>query len=54
MINDEQRGFRGRRGCVDQIFTQKQMGEKKHSVCVCFMDLEKAHDQVKVSFMSDG
>ena len=34
---DEQGGFRAGMGCVDQIFTLKQMGEKarekKHSVC---------------------
>ena len=28
LIGDEQRGFRARRGCVGQIFTLKQMGEK--------------------------
>ena len=37
LIEDEQRGFRARRGCVDQIFTLKQIGEKarekKQSVC---------------------
>ena len=37
-------------GCVDQIFTLKQIGEKarekKCSVYVGFIDLEKAYDRV--------
>ena len=37
LIDDEQGGFRAGRGCVDQIFTLKQIGEKarekKRSVC---------------------
>ena len=45
LIDDEQWGFRAGRGCVDQIFTLKQIGEKarekKRSVYVGFMDLEK-------------
>ena len=40
LIDDEQRGFRAGRGCVDQIFTLKQIGEKarekKHSVCMFY------------------
>ena len=28
LTDDEQGGFRSGRGCVDQIFTQKQIGEK--------------------------
>ena len=28
LIDDEQRGFRKGRGCIDQIFTLKQIGEK--------------------------
>ena len=28
LIDDEQRGFRAGRRCVDQIFTLKQIGEK--------------------------
>ena len=28
MISDEQEGFRAGRGCVDQIFSLKQIGEK--------------------------
>ena len=28
LIDDEQGGFRAGRGCVDQTFTLKQMGEK--------------------------
>ena len=37
LIDDEQGGFRAGRGCVDQIFTLKQIGEKARekdcSVC---------------------
>ena len=29
LIDDEQGGFRAGRGCVDQIFTLKQMGKKE-------------------------
>ena len=47
LIDDEQRGFRPTRGCVDQIFTLKQMvekaREKKRKVYVGFLDLEKAY-----------
>ena len=28
LIDDEQGGFRARSGCVDQIFTLKQIGER--------------------------
>ena len=28
LIDDEQGGFRAEKGCVDQIFTLKQIGEK--------------------------
>ena len=49
MINDEQEGFREGRGCVDQIFTLKHIGEKarekKCRVYVGFIDLEKAYDR---------
>ena len=33
LIDDEQGGFRAKRVCVDQIFTLKQIGKKKHNVC---------------------
>ena len=50
LIDDEQGGFRAGRGCVAQIFTLKQIGEKarekKRSLYVGFIDLEKAHDRV--------
>ena len=39
LIDDEQGG-----GCVDQIFTLKQIGEKNIRVYVGIMDLEKAYD----------
>ena len=48
--NYEQGSFGEGRGCVDQIFTLKQIDEKaqekKRRVYVDFMDLEKAHDTV--------
>ena len=41
--------FRAWKGCVDQIFTLKQIGEKawekKHSVCG-FYGPEKAYDRI--------
>ena len=50
MIDDEQRGFRTGRGCVDQIFTIKQIDEKAREkirrVYVGFIDLQKAYDRV--------
>ena len=50
LIDDEQGDFRVGRGCVDHIFTLKQIGEKarekKHRVYVGFIDLEKAYDRV--------
>ena len=49
-IDDEQGDFREGTGCVDQIFTLKLIGEKtrekKRSVYVCFINLEKAYDRV--------
>ena len=51
MIYDEQGGFRARKGCVNQIFMLKQIGEKardkKRRVYVGFIDLGKAYDRVK-------
>ena len=45
LTDDEQEGFREGRGCADQIFTLKQIGEKtqdkKCRVYVDFIDLEK-------------
>ena len=50
LIDDEQGGFRGGRGCVDHILTLKQKGEKarekKRRVYVGFIDLEKAYNRV--------
>ena len=45
MSDEEQGGFRAGRGCVDQIFTLKQI-DQKCRVYVGFMDLEKAYDRV--------
>ena len=50
LIDDEQGRFRAGRGCVDLIFTQKQIGEnaweKKYRVYVGFIDLERAYNRV--------
>ena len=50
LTDDEQGGFRGGKGCIDQIFTLRQIGEKawekKCRVYVGFMDLEKTYDRV--------
>ena len=50
LIDNEQGGFRAGRGCVDQIFTLKLIGEKarekKCRVYVGFVDLEKAYGRV--------
>ena len=50
IIDDELGGFTSGRGCVDQIYILKQIGEKarerKYRVYVGFMDLEKAYDRV--------
>ena len=52
LIDDEQVGFRAGKGCVDQIFTLKQIGEKarekKRNVYMGFIDLEKAYDRVNM------
>ena len=44
-VGEEQGGFREGRGCVDQVFTLRMIGEKlreKDKVgYVCFMDLER-------------
>ena len=49
-IDDEQGGFREGRGCVDQIFILKQIGEKaqerRRRVYVGFIGLEKVYDRV--------
>ena len=49
-MDDEQGGFRAGRGCIDQIFTLKKIGEKalekKCRVYVGSMDLEKVYDRV--------
>ena len=49
-IGEEQCGFREGRGCVDQIFTVRQICEKymgvNREVYMAFMDLEKAYDRV--------
>ena len=50
VLGEEQCGFRSGRGCIDQIFTVRQMCEKVMAkgkeVFWAFMDLEKAYDRV--------
>ena len=50
LIDDEQGNLRAGRGCVDQIFTVMQIGEKtrekKRRMYVGFIDLEKAYDKI--------
>jgi len=50
MIGEEQCGFRMGRGCVDQVFSLKQLSEKYvgkgKDLYVAYMDLEKAYDRV--------
>ena len=49
LIDDEQRSFRWRNGCVDQTFTLRQIneetGEETKDVYIGFMDLEKGYDR---------
>ncbi|MEL7302024.1 MAG: reverse transcriptase family protein, partial [Pseudomonadota bacterium] len=50
MIGEEQCGFRMGRGCVDQVFSLKQLSEKYigkgKDLYVAYMDLEKAYDRI--------
>ena len=50
MVGEEQCGFRMGRGCVDQVFTLKQLSEKYvgkgKDLYVAYMDLEKAYDRI--------
>ena len=50
LIGEEQGSFRHGRGCVDQIFSLRQisekMCEKERPLYLCFIDLEKAYDRV--------
>ena len=50
LIGEEQGAFRSGRGCVDQIFTLKQMSEKmrgkKKKLYLGFMDLKQAYDRI--------
>src|SRR5678815_5992993 len=50
LIGEEQGAFRSGRGCVDQIFTLKQMiekrQEKENKLYLGFMDLQQAYDRV--------
>ena len=50
VIGEEQCGFRRGRGCVDQIFTVRNVSEKYMSrgkdIYWAFMDLEKAYDRI--------
>ena len=52
LIDYEQGSFREGRGCVHQILTLKQIGEKarekKRRVYLGFIDLEKTYDRVNM------
>ena len=52
LSDDEQRGFRAGRECLDQIFTVNLISEKaREKICrsyVSFMDLEKVHNRVNI------
>ena len=49
LIHNKQGGFRSGRGCLDQIFTLKQIREKvcekKQRVYMGFMDLENMYNR---------
>ena len=49
-LRENQCGFRGNRGCIDQLFTLRLLMEKArefHSpLYLCFIDLKKAYDSV--------
>ena len=49
-IGEDQCGFRQGRGCMDQVFAVRQVGEKHlangKDVFWAFMDLEKAYDSI--------
>jgi hypothetical protein len=48
ILADEQGGFRPGRGCVDQIFSFKEVlrGRKGKKTFCCFIDIKKAYDRV--------
>ena len=50
LIGEEQCSFRQGRGCIDQVFSLRQMSEKAcekgKQLYMCFVDLEKAYDRV--------
>ena len=49
-VMEEQGGFRAMRGCIDQVFTLRQVMEKgiekRRELFMAFIDLEKAYDRV--------
>ena len=49
-VMEEQGGFRAMRGCIDQVFTLRQVIEKgiekRRELFMAFIDLEKAYDRV--------
>ena len=49
-VMEEQGGFRAMRGCIDQVFTLRQVMEKgiekRRELFKAFIDLEKAYDRV--------
>nr|CAH8851112.1 unnamed protein product [Trichobilharzia regenti] len=50
LIREEQAGFRSGRGCIDQVFTLRQLLEHRHTYCrptiVVFLDIRAAFDSL--------
>lgn len=50
VLGEEQSGFRRGRGCIDKVFMIKNVCEKYmekwKSLCIAFLDLEKAYERV--------
>ena len=51
---EEQGRFRAKRGCVDQVFTLRQVMEKaiekRRELFAAFIDLQKGYDKVKTPY----
>ena len=54
MIDDEQGSFRAARGCVDQIFTLKQIGKKAREKKRRMKEVKMGMGRRGISFLEDG